>query len=82
MVHVQIQLTDDQARKIKKVAMARHQSVAELIRQAVDNILKSGASVDLEGRRKRAIDIAGKFSSGKSDISKKHDSYLTGVFKK
>jgi Arc/MetJ-type ribon-helix-helix transcriptional regulator len=82
MVRTQIQLTEEQVRKIKKVAMAKHQSVAELIRQAVDNILKAGASADMEDRRKRAVNIAGKFSSGKSDISRKHDSYLTEAFKK
>ena len=82
MVRTQIQLTDDQVRQIKKAAMAKHQSVAELIRQAVDNILKSNAFIDLEERRLRAINITGKFSSGKGNISKKHDDYLSAAFHK
>ncbi len=82
MVRTQIQLTEEQVDKIKKAAIARHQSVAELIRQAVDNILKSNASIDIEERRKRAIAAAGKFSSGRKDISKEHDSYLAEAFHK
>lgn len=82
MVRTQIQLTEEQARKIKKAAMMKHQSVAELIRDAVDNILKPDASIDLEERRSRALNIAGKFSSGRSNVSKDHDSYLPEAFRK
>jgi hypothetical protein len=74
-------LTEDQARKIRKAALAKHQSVAELIRHAVDDILKPNAFIDLEERRLRAINIAGKFSSGKSNVSKEHDVYLSEAFR-
>lgn len=80
MVRTQIQLTEEQAKVIKKIATSRHLSVAELIRQAVDTMIKSSAVIDTEERRKRAIDIVGRFSSGKHDISKKHDKYLTEAF--
>ena len=82
MVRTQIQLTEEQARAIKKMAASRHVSGAELIRRAIDVMIKSGPAADPEERRKRAIDIAGKFSSGKSDVSKKHDKYLTDAFGK
>ncbi len=77
MVRTQIQLTEDQAKALKKIAVSRQLSVAELIRRAVDAMIKSSVAVDREDRMKRAIEIAGKFSSGKRDISKKHDRYLT-----
>jgi len=82
MVRTQIQLTEEQARAIKKMAASRHVSGAELIRRAIDVMIKSGPAADPEERRKRAIDIAGRFSSGKSDVSTKHDKYLADAFSK
>ncbi|MBI5638965.1 MAG: ribbon-helix-helix protein, CopG family [Nitrospirae bacterium] len=82
MVRTQIQLTEDQAKTLKKMATARHLSIAGLIRQAVDEIIKAGPITDNEERRKRALDITGRFSSGKRDISRKHDEYLEEAFDK
>jgi hypothetical protein len=82
MVRTQIQLTEDQAKALKKIAQSRHLSVAELIRKAVDTVIKSSTVVDAEERHKRAMEIVGKFSSGKRDVSKKHDFYLTEVYNK
>ena len=82
MVRTQIQLTEAQANALKKLALSRHLSIAELIRQAVDNILKSSTAIDMEERKKRAIDAAGRFSSGKHDIARGHDKYLAEAFSK
>jgi len=82
MVRTQIQLTEEQAKAVKKIAMSRHLSVAELIRRAVNTMIKSSTVVDAEERHKRAMDIVGKFSSGKRDISQKHDTYLADAYDK
>jgi hypothetical protein len=82
MVRTQIQLTKEQSSALKKMALSRHLSIAELIRQAVDTMIKSGAVIDIEERRKRAIDAAGKFSSGLRDLSTEHDKYLEDAFSK
>ena len=82
MVRTQIQLTEEQVKALKKIALSRHLSIAELIRQAVDIIIRTNTMVDIEERRKRAIDIVGRFSSGKRDISRKHDTYLVEAFGK
>lgn len=82
MVRTQIQLTDEQAKQLKKLAASRHLSMAEIIRQAIDSMVKSSAVVDIEERRARAINIAGRFGSGKQDVSKKHDEYLAEAFSK
>jgi len=82
MVRTQIQLTEGQAKALKRLTQSRHLSIAELIRQAVDGLIKSGAVVDIEERRKRAIDIVGRFGSGKRDISREHDRYLAEAFRK
>lgn len=81
MVRTQIQLTEEQARTLKRLALSRHLSVAELIRQAVDSLIKSGTAIDIEERRKRALGIVGRFSSGKRDVSREHDKYLSEAFK-
>ncbi|MBI4843671.1 MAG: ribbon-helix-helix protein, CopG family [Nitrospirae bacterium] len=80
MVRTQIQLTEEQAKGLKKIAASRHLSVAELIRRSVDVILKTSTIVDSDERYKRAMGTAGRFSSGKKDISGKHDKYLGEAF--
>ena len=82
MVRTQIQLTEEQVRALKKSAVSRHLSVAKIIRQAVDTVIRTNTMVDIEERHKRAIDIVGRFSSSKRDISKKHDKYLIEKFGK
>ncbi len=81
MVRTQIQLTEEQAAKLKKMAADRHVSLAELIRQGVDVVLRSGA-VSEEEKRERAIAAAGRFRSGKHDVSSRHDEYLAEAYRK
>lgn len=76
MVRTQIQLTEEQARSLKRLAAAKRVSMAQLIRQGVDTILQSDTGIDRDEKRRRAIAAAGRFRSGRSDISRKHDTYL------
>ena len=80
MVRTQIQLTEAQARTVKKVAMEKGTSVAEVIRRAVENMVQSNPKISTQERIRRAIEIAGKFQSGKRNISRKHDEYLTEAY--
>ena len=64
-VRTQIQLTEEQAKKIKKIAASRGVPMAEVIRDAVEGAIRSGAGTVSEERRKRALEIVGKFRSGK-----------------
>jgi len=82
MIRTQIQLTETQVSKIKKVAMDQRISVAEVIRRAVENMVQSNAKMSIPERAKRAIEIAGKFRSGKKNISTKHDEYLAEAYEK
>jgi hypothetical protein len=82
MVRTQIQITEEQAKAVKKIALARRLSVAELIRRAVDVMVKSNPVADPEEKRRRAIEIVGKFHSGKHDVAKKHDEYLADAYRK
>jgi hypothetical protein len=80
MVRTQVQLTEQQAKALKKLASSRHLSIAEIIRQAVDTMIRSNIVVDAEERRKRALDAAGRFRSGLRDLSTEHDKYLEEAF--
>lgn len=82
MVRTQIQLTEEQARKVKKIAASRGVSMAEVIRDALEGAIRSYPGSVSEQKWKRALEIAGKFRSGKRDVSRKHDAYLTEAWKK
>jgi len=81
MVRTQIQLTEAQVKALKKIALTNHLSVAELIRRAVDTMIKS-TTFDQNESLRRALEIVGKFRSGKRDISRKHDAYLADALTK
>jgi hypothetical protein len=81
MIRTQIQLTEEQLRRLKALAAARGLSVAELIRQSVDTVASAGA-VDAQTRRQRAIAVAGRFRSGKRDVSAEHDRYLAEAWQR
>lgn len=76
MIRTQVQLQEEQVRALKELASARGVSVAELIRQSVDALIRSARGVDEAERRRRAIAAAGRFRSGASDVSSEHDRYL------
>ena len=80
MIRTQVQLTEEQARVLKNLASIRQVPVAELIRQSVDALIRSSREIDAEERRQRAIAAAGRFRSGATDISAKHDEYLAVAF--
>ena len=77
MVRTQIQLTESQIRFLKKMANEYRVSMAELIRRSIDSFIKTSSIIDVEERKKRAIEASGRFRSGKNDISVDHDRYLT-----
>jgi predicted transcriptional regulator len=80
MIRTQIQLSEEQVTLLKKMAVARHESMAEIIRQAVDCFAKAKQGGGEEQRRRRAMAAAGRFRSGVKDLAASHDSYLTGIF--
>lgn len=80
MIRTQIQLTEEQVRLLKALAAERRVSIAELIRQSVDQFVRMSRGVDAEERKRRAIAVAGRFRSGCSDLSEEHDAYLAEAY--
>ena len=79
MVLTQIQLTEDQSRRLKAASVRRGVSVAELIRKAVDAVLARENDRSPDELYNRALKAAGKFRSGRRDISVRHDTYLAEI---
>jgi len=77
MIRTQIQLTEEQAQKAKRLAAERGVSMAEVIRQLLD---AAPAADDRTARFARAVDAARgagfRDREGKTDVALRHDAYL------
>lgn len=80
MVRTQIQLTEEQAARMKSAALKKGVSMAELIRQAIEMLLAKGAEKSEVELRRRAIEAAGRFHSGRRNVAGNHDEYLSEDF--
>lgn len=80
MIQTQVQFTEEQMVALEELAKRRHLSLVDLIREGVDNLVRSSAIPGNTERKQRALAIAGRFRSGLGDLSKRHDAYLAEVF--
>ena len=80
MIRTQVQLTDRQLQALRHAASATGRSVADLIRQGIDQYLAGRSELGREERVERAIAVAGTFSSGHSDVGANHDRHLAEAF--
>ncbi len=85
MIRTMVQLTEEQAKALKKMAKSRKTSVASLVRESVALYVASSDKLSSSERRKRADAIrrvAGKYHDikGAKDLSVNHDSYLAEAF--
>jgi predicted transcriptional regulator len=80
MVTTHVQLSEPQIQALERLAAAQNKSSAELIRQVVDDFLRSAGSTSLEERKRRAIAAAGRFSSDVTDLATEHDQYLAEAY--
>jgi len=79
MVRTQIQLTEDQARKLKEISLSSDESVASLIRNAIDRFLLTGKP-NRSAQYRQAMSVAGKYKTEQPDTSVEHDRYLEEAF--
>ncbi len=84
MIRTQIQLTEEQARRVKEVAEREEISMAEVIRRAVDYWLTRHSDLDMAERRRRALavvrDMDGMFQSHYTDLAANHDVHLAEIY--
>ncbi len=80
MIRTQIQLTEEQVHALKEIAHRENTSIAELTRRAIDQWLETSSSISVTERRRRARSVVGRFRSGRSDVSERHDDYLAEAY--
>ncbi len=75
MVRTQVQLTENQVAMIKEISRAGNESIAAVIRRAVDQFLLT-QQPDRRAVYRQAADVVGKYRAGVNDLSINHDDYL------
>lgn len=80
MIRTQIQITEEQAARLRTLSADRRQPIAELIRMSIDSFLTKEAGIGAERKRARAKSVAGQFASAHVDVSAEHDRYLAEAF--
>jgi hypothetical protein len=73
MRRVQVQFTDEQVAHLEARAAALGDSIAAVVRAAVD---VQRASDDRRRRIDAALSVMGKYRSGVADVSERHDEYF------
>jgi Arc/MetJ-type ribon-helix-helix transcriptional regulator len=81
MVRTQVQLTEEQITELRRLAAARGTSVAEVVRDAVNALLRSRLRPSWDERKQRAQAAVGQHGSGLRDVSTEHDRYLEEAYR-
>jgi hypothetical protein len=81
MIRTQVQLTPEQVKNLKRLSAATGQSIAELVRQGVDQMFAGKGAPSREEQRQRSLQALGRFKSRRIDIGREHDRYLAEIFK-
>jgi len=81
MVRTQIQLTEKQARTLRREAREQGVSLAEMVRRCVDRSLDA-EKVDRARLYARAAALVGRFADRRAarDLARAHDRYLEKAF--
>ena len=80
MVRTQIQLTEEQAARLRRLAAQKGISMAQIVREAVERYMEQTGAVDESELDARALAVIGQFASGRRDVSAEHDRYLDEAF--
>jgi hypothetical protein len=81
MLRTQIQLKEEQMEWLRSKARSRGISVSQLIRESIIFYRTHEEHVP-EDRKRKALEAVGRFSSGTSDVSERHDDYLAEAYAK
>jgi len=81
VIRTQIQLTEEQARLLREISRTGRESMAALVRRAVDQFLLN-RKPDRITLYRQASTVVGKYEVGVGDISLEHDRYLDETFGK
>ncbi len=77
MHRTQVSLTDEQIKALRQEAARRGVSMAGVVRDAVEAFLQHGRQREMA---RRALAVAGRFASGRSDVAEQHDRELERAY--
>ncbi|MBI4729601.1 MAG: ribbon-helix-helix domain-containing protein [Acidobacteria bacterium] len=80
MLRTQVQFTEEQGRRLRRLAAEMGVSVSELVRRGVELLLRSEEEPPGADVHERALAAVGRFRSGCRDIAAEHDRYLDEAF--
>ena len=81
MLRTQIQLEEEQMQWLRAKARAMGISVSQLIREGI-KFYRAHQEHLPKDRKRKDLEAIGRFSSGASDVAKRHDDYLAEAYKK
>jgi hypothetical protein len=79
MKRIQILLTGEQERAVRRRAAKSGRSIASVVRDAVERFV---ATDDSAATQRDVLQVFGKHASGAHDVSEKHDRYLGREFER
>ena len=75
MVQTHVELTEEQAAALERLAKRRGTSVSRLVQEGVQQVLRDNGELSWEERWERAQAFVGAFA-GPPDLAARHDDYL------
>jgi predicted DNA-binding protein len=82
MLRTQIQLEESQYQKLKALAVKRSRSISQLVRESVEQYLNMAERRDKWSRLWEAVGHCHEKEEGARDVARRHDDYLTGVYRR
>jgi len=84
MVRVQIQLTEDQHRNLRRWAARLGVSFSEVVRRCVADRLELDAAEDPDSARRAALAVCGKYreQTDGGRVGRDHDGHLADAFRR
>ena len=81
MQRTQVQLTAEQVESLRAVANRENVSISEVVRRAVNALVQAGPVPSVAELKRRAMDASGRYSSGSTDVARRHDDYLSDAYR-
>lgn len=79
MIRTQIQLENELADQLKRLAAAEGRSMADVARQAIDGWINRRGGGGHADKMRRATRAFGRFRSGHHDLADKHDEHFVNA---
>jgi metal-responsive CopG/Arc/MetJ family transcriptional regulator len=80
MIRTQVQLPEEDLAELRRRAAEEGVSVSELVRRGVRQTLDGDRKPSRRELMRRALEVAGKYNSGRPDIAQRHDGYLAEAY--